>query len=80
MAKKSPVETAGSAYIQANVSQEELDACIQVHLDAVTTYIRTPRPNDGTLPQIVAALRLLQSEIVARDDKLGRGLSQPDAE
>lgn len=80
MAKKQQVEADVLSGVAVNITQAELDACLQSHLDALAAYIRAPRPADGILPPLVAAIRLLKSEIIARDDKLGRGLGHPDAE
>lgn len=73
MAKKPQVEPEVLSGIQANVTQEQLDACIQAHLDMLVANIRDPRPADGLIVPLVAAIRLLKSEIIASDDKLGRG-------
>lgn len=73
MAKKPQVEPEVLLGIQANVTQAELDACLKAHVDALDHNIRDPRPADCLIVPLVAAIRLLKSEIIASDDKLGRG-------
>jgi hypothetical protein len=79
MAKKPQVDTEVLTGISLDVTQAELDACLKTHLDVLRGQIRDPRPADGLIVPLVAAIRILKSEIIARDDKLGRG-SQPDEE
>lgn len=80
MAKKQQVETEVFSAFRLDVSQAELDACIERHKAVLTEMIRAPRPADGLLASVVVSLRILQSDIIARDDKLGRGTATPDLE
>lgn len=58
------------------ITQNYIDKCIEKHITVLVNLIRSDHapPADGAIKNIVDAIHILRTTVIASDDKAGRGL------
>jgi hypothetical protein len=68
-------KTSASTGIQVDVTQNYIDRCIVKHQEVLRNLLMSEHapPSDGSIVKIIEAIDALQTRLIAKDDKAGRG-------